>query len=219
MIEIEQQRGLRSTVFVIPFREDPGLDPNGTPSPRARAALYDASCLAPLLRAIEKQGWEIGVHGLKGHLSSQSARSEREAIESLGVKVWGHRSHWLITSPLLYWNLIEAGYAYDSSTRVSDGCKGRDVVHVADRCLVVLPIAVQDKDVLANQNMEIAWSEIKKRLDKARAEEDTVTVLVHTNHFGPPRFWGDLYERMLDYALGQGAAICRAIDAVQDANT
>lgn len=218
MIQMERDRGIRSTIFVVPFAGLEGVLEDGRPAPRGRAVRYRLEDIAPVLVQLQGEGWEIGVHGISGHVSADWALREREELERYGLKVQGYRSHWLITSRHMREFLRRAGYLYDSSVKSTLDAAVRPHVDKSDRPFAVLPIGVQDKDVLGDEVSTLAaWERITPYLEHANRLGGVVTVLWHTNHFGPPRFWGSLYERILDHAARHGARVVTAAEFVHEA--
>ena len=57
------EKGLNSTFFVIPKKNEPGIDARGN-RPARRAANYDAAGLAGPLKQLQSAGDEIAVHGI-----------------------------------------------------------------------------------------------------------------------------------------------------------
>jgi hypothetical protein len=89
------EKGLSSTFFLIPKKDDPGEDANGR-RPAKRAARYDVAELANHLQKLQSHGHEIGLHGINAWRDSVFGREELERIAALtGKSELGVRMHWL----------------------------------------------------------------------------------------------------------------------------
>src|SRR2546425_2088062 len=112
---LEIESGLRSTFFVIPFKNCPGQSAAGQ-APQIRASSYAARDIADHLRRFVLAGCEVGLHGINAWLDSSKGREELDEIARItGVQGIGVRMHWLYFddhSPLA---LEKAGFSYDST--------------------------------------------------------------------------------------------------------
>jgi peptidoglycan/xylan/chitin deacetylase (PgdA/CDA1 family) len=221
ILRLEKKYGVKSTFFFIPFKNRPGSLAAGKPAPERRAAAYDVRAYGGLLRALEDQGWEVGVHGIEAHLNPERARQELEIFQSLlkSKTRWGMRMHWLYRSSRLEGHLKQAGFFYDATYGSNEEIgypEGRFRPFLKDG-LWVLPLNIQDVTVLAkwrkNLRPKNAWKEIERVLELAKIHRAVVTVLWHNNSFGPPRYWENLYEKILEKGRADGAAFKKAIEA------
>jgi len=227
MLEIEKQYGVRSTIFFIPFPKRAGHTPEGKPAASNRAAYYKLDRYKELLQQLEVEGWEIGVHGLDAYLDLESAKAELKAVQKLipGRDRIGIRMHWLYHRGEKTWRILgEAGYAYDATFGWNDRIgfpEGRYGPFKPEEAknLVVLPLNIQDGALLGEWhqflNKERAWQQVEQVLTEVKERKAVVTILWHNNSFVAPRYWGWLYERIIQRAKGDGARICRAIDVVE----
>jgi len=223
MIEIERSHNVRSTLFLMTRDRVGGHVARGKAAPSNRSCFYRLDDWKGLFAELQLQGWELAVHGLDCHLSTEAASAEREVFSrTFGIERPGLRMHWLYRSPSLWWNAASAGYAYDSTLGWNDRIgfpEGRTKPWVDENSsLPILPLNVQDGAVLRDgvraDRGEDAWRRISAVIDKAAETQGVVTVLWHSNSFGPPRFWQDTYIRILERALNDGARILRAGDVV-----
>ena len=226
ILEIEKRFGVHSTFFFIPFSKRPGHTPEGEPAPTNREAHYRLSEYQALLQQLERDGWEVGVHGIDAYLDLESAKAELETIRILipeRHKI-GIRMHWLYHRGEETWKLLdEAGYAYDGTFGWNDrigfpGERYGPFKPKGVKNLAVLPLNIQDGTLLGEWHQFLshaeAWQQVKQTLEKAREHRAIVTVLWHNNSFVAPRYWGWLYEKIIEKAKEDGAHICRAIDVV-----
>src|SRR5262249_29209088 len=76
---LQIEKGLGSTFFVIPVKDQPGRGVNGG-APRRRAAAYEASDIAGLVKSLAEAGAEVALHGIDAWLDSASGFEERELV-------------------------------------------------------------------------------------------------------------------------------------------
>jgi hypothetical protein len=212
--DLEQAYDVRSTLFFLPVPDDPGLDERGRRAPRRRAARYDVARFAPVLRALDAAGWEIGVHGLNAHVDAAWARAELAALRAVvpARTRWGLRMHWLYQSATLRDNLRAAGFSYDATFGSNDLVgfpDGRRRPFLAPEGLWVVPLVIQDGTLLARSHLGLsetaAWDVMQKVVDEAAHTRGVVTVLWHNTSLVAPAFQQALYCRLLDRARGDGA--------------
>ena len=227
MLEIEKRYGVRSTIFFIPFPNRPGHTPEVKPAPTNRAAHYKLEKYKDLLQQLEREGWEVGVHGVDAYLDLASAKTELGAFRKLlpeKDKI-GIRMHWLYHKGKETWKILdEAGYAYDATFGWNDRVGFPEEQYKPFKPdgvenLVVLPLNIQDGALLGESHQflrdEEAWHQVEHILEEAKERRATVTILWHNNSFVAPRYWGWLYEKIIQKAKEDGALICRAIDVVE----
>ncbi len=223
MLDIERKYGVRSTLFFIPFANNPGLKPDGHQAPSNRAGHYDLDQYQPMLRRLAEEGWEIGIHGIDSYWSPEAAKNDLERMRSLtGNHKFGVRMHWLYHSGLKTWEILSnVGYAYDASFGWNDKIgfpdNRRGPFHpFTDQPFLVLPLNIQDGALFdyAGLSEEEAWLQVENLIDQA-PEGSTITILWHNHSFVPPYNWGSIYERIINKALSEGARVGRAIDVIE----
>ena len=224
IVKIERKYGVKSTFFFIPFKNQPGYLDINQQAPWRRAANYDLRAYKKMLIALEDQGWEVGVHGLNAHLEIQEAVKELRVFQNIlpSKKRWGIRMHWLYRSPKLESNLKDAGYYYDSSwgsnqdIGFQDGCDRP----FQKNGLWILPLNIVDSTLFLKWRKNLppkkAWGEIEAVLDQAKMKRAVVMVDWHNNSFGPPRFWEDVFEKILQKGMADGASFKRAVDVLTE---
>ena len=227
ILKIERQHDVRSTFFFIPFSRQPGHTPEGRPAPSNRAAHYKLEKYKDVLQQLEQGGWEVGVHGIDAYRDLERASAELEVIKNLlpeKDKV-GIRMHWLYHKGKKTWKILdEAGYVYDATFGWNDQIGFPDEQYgpfkpEGVKNLVVLPLNIQDGALLGEWHQFLnhaeAWQQVKQTLEEAKEHQAVVTILWHNNSFVAPRYWGWLYEKIIQKAKEDGAHICRAIDVVE----
>ncbi|HLP16698.1 MAG TPA: hypothetical protein VK470_10595, partial [Bacteroidota bacterium] len=117
MIEIEKHLGVRSTIYFLPFPNQPGSTPAGMAAPYNRTSFYDVGDHSEMLRLLESEGWEIGLHGINAYWDESSALEEKGKIEEiLGHDNIGIRMHWLYYNHEQTWSLLSrVGFRYDAT--------------------------------------------------------------------------------------------------------
>jgi hypothetical protein len=127
--------------------------------------------------------------------------------------------HWLYRTPGMWKHLDEAGYSYDATFGWNDrvGFPGGKYIPFESegaKTLMVLPLNIQDGALLEREHRNLsadkAWQKIETVLDEAKAKKAVVTVLWHNNSFVAPRFWGEIYEQIIQQAKADGARILTA---------
>lgn len=218
--EKEQQLGVRSTFYFVAAHARAGFRPGGRPAPAVRAVHYRLEEVTPLIRELEAGGWEIGVHGIDSYRDLRAASAELHALSGVVVGgQLGHRSHWLYSQGRRSWDILSmAGFAYDASYGWNDkigwpGGKRWPFRPFPKKSFVVLPLNVQDGAVMRG-TLRQAWRHVHGLLCNAKQHGGTLTVLWHPSSFGPPRYWGDIYQRIIVKAQADKALIVPAGQAI-----
>jgi peptidoglycan/xylan/chitin deacetylase (PgdA/CDA1 family) len=217
---LEKKYGVYSTFFFIPFPDRPGSVAHGVPAPKGRATAYDIRRYKGLLQDIESRGWEVGVHGIDAHLGVRQAREEIEVMRALlpFKKEIGLRMHWLYQTKDLWKNLRESGFCYDATFGANGEVGFPEGIYSPFRRdgLWVIPVNIMDSTLLGywrrGLSQRDAWIEIENILDLAGQKNAVVTVLWHTNTSAAFYYWGEVYEKILNKAVSDGAKVMRCID-------
>jgi peptidoglycan/xylan/chitin deacetylase (PgdA/CDA1 family) len=220
IMEMEDKYGMRSTFFFIPFPNRSGFTKKGFPAHNNRAAMYDIKKYQKLLQLIELKGWEVGVHGIDAHLGVKEAIEEFKIMQELfpDKKEIGMRMHWLYQSDDLWKNLKEAGFYYDATFGTNEGVGFPEDKYKPFKKdgIWAIPLTFQDAALLDSCGMKLpianSWPYIKKVLNIAKEKKAVVTVSWHSNVFGVYKYYGRLYERILQQAQNDGARGIRCID-------
>lgn len=219
----EAEKELRSTFFVIPFKEKAGSD--GKKRQNAlRACRYDVTDIHDDIRYLLSQGCEIAVHGIDAWRSASDGKRELERIrQATGNAETGIRMHWLYFNDQSATALEEAGYRYDSTAGYNEAVGYRCGTGQAFRPpglakLLELPMNIQDTALFYPGRMgltpEEAWPLIRELLDNAKNYGGALTVNWHDRSLAPERLWGDFYARLLEALKGSNAWVATAAQAV-----
>ena len=203
--EIEGQ--FRSTFFLIPFKNRMGTHVSA-PNAGRRATRYDIDDISEVARKLNKEGWEIGLHGIDAWHSAKSAQTEVNRIaEVIGQKEIGNRIHWLCFNGESPGMLESAGISYDSTLGYNNAVGFRNGTTQVFRLLGAkslpeLPLHLQDVALLGrgamNLSDEQAWQVCTTLFDHVFTFGGVVTILWHTRSLAPERLWDDFYIKLLE---------------------
>lgn len=220
---VRLEKGLRSTFFIIPFKNSPGRTKSGT-APRIRASRYGASDIAPQIRKLISEGCEIGLHGIDAWIDSASTYNESEQIRGItGTATTGVRMHWLYTDEQAPATLETAGLEYDSTVGYNDTVGYRAGTTQAYKPLqatrlLELPLHVMDTALFYPAYLDLSAKDAKKRvgkiIDNAIKFGGCVTINWHDRSLAPERLWGDFYVEMIDTLKERGAWVPTVSQAV-----
>ena len=200
------EKGLPATYFLIPFKCFAGENVRG-PHASRRATTYDVTDLPHATAVLQKQGCELGVHGVDAWHNANRGRDELARIASVsGESTVGIRTHWLLRDANTPSVLEQAGYAYDATCGYNETVGYRAGTSQVFRPLGVhtlleLPLHIQDGALFFPQRLHLSEPEAEKHcqtlIDNAGKCGGVLTVLWHDRSHGPERFWGDFYVRLL----------------------
>jgi hypothetical protein len=212
----------RSTFYIVPRRDHPGkIAPHGDIDP-TRACRYQASEVAADLTALEKAGFEIGLHGIDAWTGQADATAERSDIrKASGGDASGLRMHWLYFSEETYAALESAGFDYDSTFGFNDAIgfragTGQVFRPLGADHLLEIPLTIQDTALFsARRDEDQAFSLCEQVIAEACAFGGGITLLWHLRSIGPERWWDGFYRRLLDHLEAQGAWLAPAAEIVE----
>ena len=129
----------------------------------------------------------------------------------------GVRMHWLyFQSPDSFQSLEEGGFQYDSTFGFNEVIGFRagtlQPYHPLNcQNLWELPLHIQDGALLGEEHLDLnredAFLTAKPILDWAKRLGGAVSLLWHNQSFTAPRFWGEVYERLIAQGREDGAWI------------
>lgn len=187
---------------------------------------YDISKYQTIIKYIEKQGYEIGLHpGMESHNNVKILRKEKERLERLlGSKVVGLRQHYLRFDPRSSWqNQIKAGFHYDCTYGYPDhvGFKNNcahpfrpiDVNNKNELSILEIPLVIMDgtiSDYMGcpfETHFEKGWEICKRVLDKVKQVGGGASIVWHSDQFNDCLYplSGKFYERILQYGKEHNA--------------
>lgn len=221
---LEIERGLRSTFFVIPYRDNPGHDAQDR-RPALRAARYDLSDIEPQLGNILASGSEVALHGINAWLDAAEGRNEmRRVSEVTGSSQMGVRMHWLFFSERSASILDESGFSYDSTLGYNETVGYRAGTTQAFKpldaaSLIELPLHIMDTALFYPRYLALSPSAARelvyRLIENAVQVGGVLTINWHDRSIAPERLWDDFYVQLLDQLRARGAWFATATEAVK----
>jgi hypothetical protein len=195
-----------STFFVVPFKNTPGVDPDGVQHP-SRGVGYQISEISELLHTASASGAELAVHGIDGWRDVDAGRAELAALRSVTAQEGaGVRMHWLYFDPGSTARLDQAGFTYDSTFGYNGTVGYRAGTSQVFRPpqverLLELPLLIMDSALLFPGRMGLSAAEAVRRCERlvahARQWGGTLVVNWHDRSLAPERLWTRSYQQLL----------------------
>ncbi len=220
---LQVEKDLPATYFLIPFKHRMGEHVPGT---RAawRATAYDIEDIRSWVATLEREGCELGVHGIDAWHSSEKGRIELARIAGItGQASIGIRMHWLLRNENTGTVLDEGGYSYDSTAGYNETvgyrCGTSQVYRpLGAKTLLELPLHIQDGALFYHNRLDLTEPEAEIRckdlIQNAGQYGGVLTVLWHDRSHGPERFWGDFYISLVQVLKSSDAWFATAAKAV-----
>jgi len=220
---LELEKGLRSTFFVIPFKDRSGETSHG-PAPAFRAARYGARDIADTIQELVAAGCEVAVHGIDAWFDSAKGREELEEIRRLtGSAQIGVRMHWLYYDQQSPAVLEKAGAVYDSTIGYNETVgyrAGTTQVYKplqASR-LLELPLHVMDTALFCPAHLGLsprqARTLLSRIVDNAVQFGGCLTINWHDRSVAPERLWGAFYSELVEELKRRGVWFATAGEVV-----
>jgi hypothetical protein len=220
---LELEEGIRSTFFVIPFKNRPGDHSDGS-APKFRAASYCAAEIADTIRKLGSQGCEVGLHGIDAWCDSSQGGAELAEIRRLtGASDVGVRMHWLYYNQQSPSTLERAEAAYDSTVGYNETVGYRAGTTQAYKPfpasrLLELPLHVMDTALFYPAHLGLSPREAKEVVatiaDNATKFGGCITVNWHDRSLAPERLWDKPYRDLVQDLKSRGAWFATAGEAV-----
>ncbi len=220
---LKLEMGLRSTFFVIPFKNCPGERFHG-PAPRLRASQYGAGDIAGTIRKLMTAGCEVGLHGIDAWRDSARGRAELEELRRVTrVPEIGVRMHWLYYAEQSPAILEKAGAAYDSTVGYNETVGYRAGTNQAYKPfqahrLLELPMHVMDTALFYPTYLGLSQRQaatlLSRMIDNAARFGGCFTVNWHDRSIAPERMWGACYSDLVQELKSRGAWFATAGQAV-----
>lgn len=228
-MHLEEDLGVRSTWFFLPFNGKAGEG-----APAIRAGYYDLD--PALIETLTRGGREVGVHGLDNWRDGEAAQEELRRVSGLTGAEVGTRVHWLLFDADTWKILDGAGYVYDSTFGYNDdaGFRAGTMQPYRPRgCehLLEVPLIIQDGGLFGGKTwnssedggrgacLSLSGEEGMHRCEEvlayAKRYGGVVTVLWHQVSLAAPKKWGDLYRRLVERAVADGAWVAPVEDIVK----
>jgi peptidoglycan/xylan/chitin deacetylase (PgdA/CDA1 family) len=217
------EQGIRSTFFIIPYKNRPGVGANGA-APSFRASGYGARDIADIIRRLVSDGHEVGLHGIDAWADSSKGSEEFKEIQLLtGTAVTGVRMHWLYYDQNTPQALEKAGAIYDSTFGYNENVgyrAGTTQIYkpLQTAQLLELPLHVMDTALLYPSRLDLSPKQAAPVL--AQMQDNVVrfggvlTINWHDRSLAPERCWDAPYRRLLESMKGRCAWFATAGEAV-----
>lgn len=221
---LDLERGLTSTYFVIPYKNDPGRTLGG-PAPGFRASSYAAKELEEMIRKLRAANCEVGLHGIDAWFDSAKGREELEEIRRLtGISEIGVRMHWLYFQEQSPEVLENAGAAYDSTigynetagyrAGTSQAYKPLNANHMLELPLHAMDTALFYANYLALSPKDAA-ALLHRLADNSAQFGGCLTINWHDRSLAPERLWGECYRDFIQHLKRRGAWFATARQATE----
>jgi hypothetical protein len=221
---LKLEKGLASTFFLIPFKNQPGRASN-TSGTVKRSVKYDVDDISQEIQALLEAGCEIGLHGINAWTDIEDGEIERQRIQDYSkTDQTGIRMHWLYFNQDTPAILEKSGFLYDSTLGYNEAvgfkCGTAKVFRFlnADK-LSELPLIIQDTALFYPDRMNLKEPEadklVKKIIQTIEQFGGVITLNWHQRSLGPERQWGIFYERILDYLKQRETWFASSGDAVR----
>jgi hypothetical protein len=220
---LELEKGLRSTFFVIPFKNCAGKTAHG-PAPMFRAARYGAQDIADKIQELMTAGCEVGLHGIDAWHDGPKGFEELGEIRRLtGVSEIAVRMHWLYydqQSPVV---LEKAGAAYDASVGYNETVgyrAGTTQVYkpLEATRLLELPLHAMDTALFYPAHLGLSPRQARTLLgrlvENAARFGGCLTINWHDRSVAPERLWDACYRDLLQDLKSRGAWFSTAGQAI-----
>ena len=201
------EKDLRSTYFLVPFKQHSGAAPDGTTQP-LRAVRYQMSEVGEEARRAVADGHEIAVHGLDAWKDAEAGRAELTELTSvIGGATGGVRMHWLYFDDDSPARLEEAGFDYDSTWGYNEAVGYKAGTSQAfrlrgTRALLELPLSIMDSALFFSGRMNLSRTEAmnvcRQILSTASCYGGALVINWHCRSIAPERLWGPFYAQLLD---------------------
>jgi hypothetical protein len=203
---MEIENDLASTFFVLPRRDDPGMNVPSTQSDR-RAAAYTLEEIRPQIDRIRSEGGEIGLHGIDAWTDLTQGQAEKQRITQITkTDNIGVRMHWLCfdeSSPSV---LDQAGFSYDSTSGYNETVGYRagtlQIFRPAGvRNLLEIPLHIMDTALFYPAHLNLSRQEAAVLTRQIASDAvrlgGVLTINWHDRSIFPERQWDSFYSKLL----------------------
>jgi len=201
------ERGRRSTFFLVPFKQRPGVSPDGQIEP-LRGVPYEVSEIRAELAGLARTGTELAVHGIDAWRDATAGRAEIEQLTAVtGHPSAGVRMHWLYYGADSPRQLEAAGFSYDSTWGYNDAIGYRAGTSQSFKLpgtqgLMELPLSIMDSALFYPTRMGLerrdAMQHCLPLIGNAQRFGGTLVINWHDRSLAPERLWDQSYTDLLE---------------------
>jgi len=226
IMEIEEKYNVRSTFFFLnESKKLKFLDLSTYPLALGNYNINKKE-IVEVIRELDKNGWEIGLHGsYDSYLSANMLKREKAILENIvGHKIIGIRQHYLnLKIPETWIYQRKAGFKYDASFgfRRDVGFRENKILPFSpfEDNFLVIPLTIMDSALFHHYpNMKDAWNAVLKIIKFAEKNGALITVLWHQRVFNEKEFpgWSKMYEKIIQESIKRRAWFGRCIDIYEE---
>ncbi len=211
ILEIEDNFGLKSTFFFRTYVKDS----NHPPPP------YDLNEYKSDIRSMLSKGWEVGLHSdFISHDSLERLEKEKKELERVAViKIFGNRVHYTLKQSILFRNLKQLGFKYDSSVKHQrERISQKDFGYFLEEELIIFPITIMDS-LIFTYNVKTEADVLKiirhaiDTCEKMSRKDKIVTLIWHDCSLKMK--YGRKYSEVLEYLVSRNnISVKRGMDLV-----
>lgn len=196
----------RSTFFLVPFSNRPGIAPDGSIDAR-RSVAYQMTDIGKEAIEAAARGAELAVHGIDAWRDSAAGRLEMTQLacyDSAGSM--GVRMHWLYFDRESPTHIAAAGFTFDSTWGYNEAVGYRagtsQVFQLNGTSLLELPMSIMDSALFYPSRMNLrqhdAAAVCLEVVTNAKRFGGTIVINWHDRSLAPERLWDNFYRRLLD---------------------
>ena len=202
IIEIESQLDVKSTFFFL--NESIKFDLFNLKNWKLSLGRYDIESkkIKNIIRLLDKNGWEIGLHGsYNSYKSSSLLEKEKKVLEKIvGHEVIGIRQHYLNLDNKTWKRQRSVGLKYDASWGPTKGIGFKDNkvshFHPLNDKFLVFPLQIMDSCFMY---IEDKWEEFIKIVEEINKKDGLLVLNWHHRTFNEKEFpeFSKYYIRMI----------------------
>lgn len=214
IIEIENEYAVKSSFYFL--NESMKWDVFRPDSYKLALGRYniDSPKIQELIRWLDRNGWEIGVHGSYNSFNSlELLKKEKLTLERIvGHEVIGIRQHYLNLDDSTWSLQYEAGFKYDSSLGFA-GSKGfgdrigfKDNKHLPfyplNNEFLEIPLVLMDANFLQVENK---WEELDRVISLCKKHDAILVINFHNHVFNTREFPGfeEAYIKIIQKCISE----------------
>lgn len=207
IIEIEKTYDVKSTFFFLD--ESIKFDlfkPSNWGLSLGRYKI-DSPKIAEKIRWLDKNGWEIGLHGsYRSYNSSELLEKEKKRLENIvGHEIIGIRQHFLNINEETWKLQSEVGFGYDSSFGFTRNIGFRDDKYhpffpfEENERFMVIPMAIMDECLMNKKDIQKEYLDL---MDIVERNNGVLVINWHQRIFNEREFPG--YSRVYEEIIREG---------------
>lgn len=216
--EIERKYNVTSTIFFLnETAKVKSLEPSSWIH-YGRKFDIKAPYIVNRMRELERDGWEVGVHGsYYSYRDANMLKDEKKELDRLlGIKTIGTRQHHLnMEIPDTFVLQEKAGFKYDSTLGCNESPCFRwgtclpfnilDCKTIKKLSLIEIPLIIEDTAL--NRIKTNIWDECTRLIDVVKSYNGVLTLLWHHVAFDRHECpgWAQEYERIIEFCKKHGA--------------